>query len=251
MDTVFQNAVSEAPAVEAGAQSSEKKAKLQAMKSALRDTVQSNPEFAEKLRRLSASLKVVNTLGYGAGGNIVLDKNSKGGDRQLKPTSQIVGYSVQNIGSEAIEYTTEVWTKGEDGKYTSQVVSKTFAPGETINLTRQYMTMFCAQPEISFTLSNGKIVASSRKGAKSLKEELSSYYFSFNKGDDDAIRVNDDEVKLAVDVDGVVKPEYTETFGYLNNPKETRAAKAKGKQFTTQDLAANYIATLLREQGVQ
>lgn len=252
MDSVFQNA---APAAEAAVEATapEKNAKVKAMKAALKDTVMSTPDFTEKLRRLSPSLRVVNTLGYGTGGNIVVDKNAKTEGRNLKQTSKIVGYRVENIGTETIQYTTEVWTKGEDGKYVGSVVTKNFAPGEIISLTRQYMTMFCAQPEISFTLSNGKIVSSSNKGAKNLKEELSAYYFSFNKGEDGsaAPQVNDDEVKLSIDVDGVVKDEYVETFGYFNNPKEGRTPKAKGKQFTTQDLAANFINKMIQKQSMQ
>ena len=112
--------------------------------------------------------------------------------------------------------------------------------------------MLCSRPEISFTLANGKIVSSSKKNAKSLKEELAAYYFAFNKAEDGTTpQVNDDEVKLSVDdADGKVKPEYVESFGYLNNPKEGRAARTKGAKYTTQDLAANYIHKLLEEQGI-
>jgi hypothetical protein len=250
MDSVFGATEAQAPVEAAAVESAEKKQKVQAMKAALKDTVSNTPDFAEKLRRLSNSLKVVNTLGAGKNGNIVVDKNSKAEGRQLKPTSQIVGYKVQNIGTEAIEYVTEVFTKDETGKFVGNVVTKTLQPGETISLTRQYMTMLCAKPEISFTLSNGKIVSSSKKNAKSLKEELAAYYFSFNKAEDGTqIQVNDDEVKLSVDDEnGVVKAEYVETFGYLNNPKEGRTARVKGQKFTTQDLAANYINKMLQEQ---
>jgi hypothetical protein len=254
MDAIFQNTGAEAPAVEATAQNTEKKAKLNAMKAAFKETVQTDPGFTEKLHRLSDSVKVLNTLGYGKGGNIVVDKSAKAaesGERQLTQTSQIVGYKLQNIGSEAIEYTTEVWQKGADGKFTSSVVTKSFAPGETIVLSRKYMTMFCAVPEISFTLANGRVSLSSKK-AKNFDEELASYYFTFNKNEDGTtIQVNDDEVKLAIDVDNVVKDEYLETFGYLNNPKEARLPKAKGAKVTAQDLAANYVARMIAEQGIQ
>lgn len=250
MDAVFEN-VASAPAE--AAVDTAKKEKVQAMKAALKETVQTSPDFASKLRRLSNSIKVVNTLGYGKGGNIVVDKAASSANaRALKPTSAICGYIVENCGSEPIEYTTEVFAADETGKYVGSVVKKTLAPGEKVALTRQYMTMLCAIPEISFTLANGKIVSSSKKNAKNLKEELSAYYFSFNKDENgNALQVNDDEVKLSVDdADGKVKPEYIETFGYLNNPKEGRAARAKGTKFTTQDLAANYIHKMLQEQGV-
>lgn len=250
MDSVFGTApVADEVAVEAG--KAEKKEKVKAMKAALISTVNSDATFTEKLHRLSNSIEVVNTLGAGKGGNIVVDKNAKSDTRQLKATSQIVGYAVKNIGSEAIEYTTEVYAKDASGKYVGTIVKKTAQPGEVFCLARQYMTMFCAQPEISFTLANGKIISSS-KNSKNFKEELAAYYFSFNKAEDgSSIQVNDDEVKLAVDDEnGVVKAEYVETFGYLNNPKETKTTRAKGQKFTTQDLAANYIQKMLEQQGM-
>ena len=254
MEQVFANAAVEAPVegVVAGADT-ERKEKVKAMKEALRETVSTDSSFSEKLRRLSNSIKVVHTLGYGKGGNIVVDKNASSSDkRALKPTSAICGYEIQNIGDEAIEYQTEEFAQDETGKFVGTVIKKVLAPGATACLTRQYMTMFCAQPEISFTLANGKIVSSSKKNAKNLKEELAAYYFSFNKDESGtAPQVNDDEVKLSVDDEnGKVKPEYVATFGYLNNPKEGKVRGAKGgAKFTTQDLAANYINKLLHQEG--
>lgn len=251
MDAIFGQEAT-APVAADAVDTAARKEKVTAMKASLKETVQTSPDFASKLRRLSNSIKVVNTLGYGKGGNIVVDKKASGDARVLKPTSAICGYKLENIGTEVIEYTTEVFSQDETGKFVGQVVKKQWAPGETINLTRQYTTMLCSMPEISFTLANGKIVSSSKKNAKSLKEELAAYYFAFNKSEDGTTpQVNDDEVKLSVDdADGKVKPEYVETFGYLNNPKEGRAARTKGAKYTTQDLAANYIHKLLEEQGI-
>ena len=251
MDAIFGQEAT-APVAADAVDTAARKEKVAAMKTSLKETVQTSPDFASKLRRLSNSIKVVNTLGYGKGGNIVVDKKASGDARVLKPTSAICGYKLENIGTEVIEYTTEVFSQDETGKFVGQVVKKQWAPGETINLTRQYTTMLCSMPEISFTLANGKIVSSSKKNAKSLKEELAAYYFAFNKSEDGTTpQVNDDEVKLSVDdADGKVKPEYVETFGYLNNPKEGRAARTKGAKYTTQDLAANYIHKLLEEQGI-
>lgn len=252
MDAIFGQEAT-APVASEAVESAARKEKVAAMKASLKETVQTSPDFSKKLHRLSDSIKVVNTLGYGTGGNIIVDKKaSTEGNRVLKPTSAIYGYKLQNIGTEPIEYTTEVFTQDETGKYVGQVVKRQWAPGETIDLTRQYTTMLCSMPEISFTLANGKIVSSSKKNAKTLKEELAAYYFAFNKSEDGTTpQVNDDEVKLSVsDADGNVKPEYIETFGYLNNPKESKAGRSKSTKYTTQDLAANYIHKLLEEQGM-
>ena len=252
MDSIFGTEATAPVAPEATADSA-KKEKVAKMKSALKETVSTDATFAAKLRTLSDSIRVVNTLGYGKSGNIVVDKKASSAEnRVIKPTSAICGYKLENIGDVAIDYTTEVYHQDETGKFVGEVVQKQWAPGETIELTRQYTTMLCSRPEISFTLANGKIVSSSKKNAKSLKEELAAYYFSFNKNEDGtAPQVNDDEVKLSIDdADGKIKPEYVETFGFLNNPKEGKSPRTKGTRYTTQDLTANYIHKLLEEQGM-
>lgn len=247
MDSVFKDSsVETAPSVEAN--NAEKKAKINEMKQALKDTLSSNPSYIESKNRLSNSLKVVHTLGYGKGGNLIVDKNQP--ERTLKAVPMIVGYEVQNIGTEAIPYKTEKWALDEaTGKYVATKVDAVINPGESAYLTRQYMTMLCAIPEFSFKLANGKMVESSRKAVRDLKGELEKHYFTFNK--DEGLEVNDESVKISIDNDGVVKPEFVADFGFFNNPKEGKAAKTKsGPSFTTQDLAANYIYRMLSEQGM-
>lgn len=233
----------------------ERKKKVEEMKKSFKDTLQQQPEFKNILHTLSDSIMVVNTLGYGKNGNIVVDKKASATDekgRVLKPTSLICGYKLKNVGTEPIQYKTEVFEKDTEGKYVGTVVERTWAPGTEIVLSRVYTTMLCARPEISFTLANGKIVSSSKRTGGNIKDELAAYYFSFTKGEDGATTtVNDDEVKLSVDDgNGVVKPEFVETFGYLNNPKETRAGRGKSTKYSTQDVAANYINKLLEQQGM-
>ena len=140
MDTIFSQEAT-APVAAEAVDTAARKEKVAAMKASLKETVQTSPDFASKLRRLSNSIKVVNTLGYGKGGNIVVDKKASGDARVLKPTSAICGYKLENIGTEAIEYTTEVFSQDETGKFVGQVVTKQWNPGETISLTRQYMTL--------------------------------------------------------------------------------------------------------------
>lgn len=249
MQNVF-GAETEAPVT--AEQNAAKKQKIAVIKEAMKATLSTDATYQERLHKWSGSVKVVNTLGYGKNGNIVVDKAAKTDSRTLKATSKIVGYKIQNIGSEAITYQTEVWALDkETGKYVPTSQSKTLAPGETACLTRQYMTMFCAQPEISFVLANGKIISSARKAGKSLKDELSAYYFSFDKSEDGTtVAVNDDEVKLSVDdANGAVKPEYVDTFGFLNNPKD-KVSKAKPPKVTAQEMMANYVNRLIQDKGM-
>lgn len=236
----------------------DKKDKIKMMKEALLQTVNADPDFKNRVRRLSGSVQVLNSLGFGDSGNIIVDKSDSNKEkRALAVTSAIVGYRVANIGNEPIKYVTEVWAQDETGKYVATKQEKTLAPGAYADLTRQYMTMFCAQPEISFQLANGKIVkGAGAKSNKGMKAELEAHYFAFNKEPDGTKKqVNDDDVKLNVGekVDGkwVVKSEFVSTFGFLNNPKEGGKVgrRASEDKWTAQDLAANYIYTRLQQES--
>jgi len=241
----------------------EKSQKIKQMNALLRETITADPTYVQKLKSLSNSVIVLNTLGYGEGGNIIVDeatKNLPKEERKLVTTSQIVGYRVQNVGTVPIKYTTEEFAKNEEGIFVGTRIERTLAPGASADLTRKYMTVFCAQPEISFQLGNGKIV----RGSGAVKDndvegELEAHYFSFT---DKNIKVNSDTIKLNVaakkkGADGqtkwVVKPEFEKAFGYLNNPKpagKRGRSASNGPKFTTQDAAANYINRLMRENNL-
>lgn len=268
MDSLFQG-MGEMPNAEAtsiekdDAVNKKKAEKKEKLKLAMQETMATDPNYIDKVRKLSDSLEVVKTLGAGDGGNIIRDKAKSSADhRELVSTSKIVGYRVRNIGSEPISYMTEEFAKNEEGIFVGTQVKKTLNPGETADLTRQYMTMLCCQPEFSFTLANGKIIMGSAAKSNSktvdLKKELETYYFKFtaNEGEE-APQVNDDTVKLSVDEKVgdkmVVKPEFEATFGYLNNPKEGRRGGRKASEksgLTAQDYSANYVANLLKSSGM-
>lgn len=237
--------------------SPEKEAVEMAVRSAMKKSLQEDPNLIEKMQTRSDDIEVVNTLSFGTGGNIIVDPTSE--TRKLKTVAAICGYIFQNLGAEPIKYTTEVYHQDENGVYVGEVVEKAAMPGETFMLTRKYSTMLLARTEFSFTLKNGKFMRSSKKGVTSLDEELEAFHFSFN-GDVDK-SVNGDTVKLAIDEEGpdgvrVIKPEYTETFGYLANPK--KAAGGKGRKtgaakasISQQAYFANYIRAKMEEQGIQ
>lgn len=237
----------------------EKKAKFEAIRSAYIEELSQNPELKQREGIFSDSIEVINTLGYGKGGNIIVDKvNSKKDEngritkdgRVIIPTPKIVGYVLKNVGTETIPYTTEVYTQNENGVYVGEVVERQFAPGETIQLNRKWMTVFCAQVEISFKLANGKMVESSKKSkTNSVDDKVAAFYFTFDKeiGSD----VNNDEIKLSIGIDRNIAPEYIETFGYLANEPQAkeRASRKKGEGAGVSAMAASYIRKLIRESG--
>lgn len=236
--------------------------KKKMIRDALSATIQEDSNFYDKVSTLSDSLKVVKTLSFGKGGSIIVDKTkSSGENRVLKPTSKIVGYRLQNIGDQPIKYTTMEYTLDGD-RWVGNKTEKVAQPGEQFDLSRLYMTLLCVRPEISFTLSNGKIVAGSGGKKKNggvdtengkFEAFLESHYFTFSKDENgNSIEVNDDEVKLRIDDEntGKVKPEFQATFGNLNNAKEPKARNTKSDKITGQVLMANYVNRLIQGAGL-
>lgn len=259
----------------------ERKARNEKMRELIIETAQSDPNFLNKLKTLSDSVTVVNVFGFGSSGNLVVDKEAepiireiekvdpetgqvkivKEEKQPLKEASDTVGYRVQNIGKEPIEYITEEFAPNEEGVWVGTVVKKMLMPNETVDLTRKYMTAFCSIPEISFTLANGILHGSSRNVKPNDFDALmESYIFKFTDSD---LRVHSDEVRINVGKEVTVKgsdtkkwkvkPEFEKVFGYLNNEvsKSTGGRKRKAKsRFTNQDVNANFIYKLRQERGL-
>lgn len=235
----------------------EKKIRDTEMANAFKNRLATDPDFRGNIHRLKDSARVINTLGYGTEGNLVLDKNAPEEydeegklKRKVKQTSYTVGYRVMNIGNEPIEYVTIAYALNDQtGKYEGKEVTKIWEPGTHIDLPRKYMSILFSRPEFSFQLENGIMMASSGyKTAKTVDDRLSNIYFRFNKAEDGSqIEVNDDEIKISIDDNGVVKPEFVEAFGDYNNSKERKPAKKAGRKWTTQDMLANMINMMVEE----
>lgn len=238
-----------------------KKAEDAAKKQALIAKVQSDPTFMAKHQALSEAIEVVNSLGFGIDGNIKVSEESTKEDRKIVPTSVIVGYRIMNHGEAPIAYTTSACTLNEEtGEWEEASVQKELAPGDTADLPRKYMTALCSIPEISFQLKNGFMKRGSRKGVKTVAQELEAYYF---KPLDADLHVNSDSFKVNVgqevtDETGakkwVVLPEFEATFGVLNNSKKAGPGRGKGKgasnKLTSRDIAANYIQECLAKNSL-
>lgn len=253
MEAIFSESANSVEAKPVEKQGKSKTDAARKLKEALETTLSSDPTFEGRVKTLSNSLEVVHTLGFGEHGSIIVDEaKTTATKRGLAQTSAIVGYEVRNCGDQPIQYKTGVCTPDANGVYTSEEVTRVLNPGETAYLTRKYMTILCACPEISFTLRNGTIVKGS--GATNTHDQeaiLKCFYFTFDK--DLNMKVNSDEVKVRIDdvVDGhsVVKSEYVEAFGTFNNKKETkkRASKAgsQNNKFDTAVRAANYVYNIV------
>lgn len=246
-----------APVNTANEKKAEKSAVNQALKQDFIQKLQQDTTLTERLNTLSDSIEVVNTLGCGTGGGLIRKEESKNSDkRELEATPKIVGYSVKNVGETPITYQTEVWSLDEaTGKYVASAVEKVMNPGDVIYLTRRFMTTLCARPEISFVLKNGSMISGSSKKNKTTEEKLSSFYFKFAA--DTGLAVNSDAVKVSIDEEGadgkrVVKPEFVETFGYINNPEDKSGKRGKkpAKKISTQALLANYAMSLIEGKDI-
>jgi len=219
---------------------SAKSKKIKMVKDSMRATLQEDADYLNRACKKSKSIKVINTLAFGKTASI-----------SSVDTSKIVGYRLQNVGKEPIQYTTKIYTKGADGKYVGQTETRTAAPGETFELNRVYTTMFAMKEEYAFTFANGTLVAGpsamSSENDK-IEDTLASFYFRFKPdADGNAPSVYDEGIKISIDQDGAVKEEFNETFGYLNKVKSERATK--NERITTQVMMANYIQRLVKDAG--
>lgn len=231
---------------------SARREQLAQLKEAYRETLEADEELRARRKAYSQFVSVVNTFGFGDKGNVIVDP-TKTSSRGLTEVSKIVGYRIKNEGTVPINYRTEEYVKGADGLYVGTPVTKVLAPGGTADLTRQYMTMFCAEIEIAFELKNGILVkGSGSKASKDLKSKMEAMHFRFNS--DANMAVNDDDIKINIGEKikdtWVVKKEYVKTFGFLNNPKQKTGRKGSKGDFSSQELSAFYIRQLLEEEGI-
>lgn len=127
----------EAPVEVATDKNAAKKQKDAAMKDCMTSRLNSDPEYRDKLRCMSASLKVINVLGFSKGSNMILDKEAtaREGKRVLiSDISANIGYRVMNVGTEPIQYQTAEYKQDATGIFVAEKVTKTLAPGEVETL---------------------------------------------------------------------------------------------------------------------
>lgn len=253
----------------------------EAMIASIKETVQNDPTYLEVKNSLSTGIAVVKVLGFGDNGNIkrgddvpatdkdgnpIFDEEGKQVmKKSLIPIPENVGYIIQNNTNQELQYTIEVYQKNADGVFVGTPVTKVLAPGASAAFSRKWLTLFASQAAISNKFANGRLTRSSAraKGNLSPKEayeaELEAYYVQFTE---EGLTVNDDSLKEQIGkkvkgTDGkpmwVVKPEYTEIFGYLNNVPEKKVggkkAGATKPAFESTDVYANYINKMAKEMG--
>lgn len=235
-----------------------KQAMKEAVNAAMAQTLQNDPTYVQRAKRLRGSIEVINTLGFADEGNLVQAvsaKDSPDGKRKLAPEGKIVGYVIKNIGDEAIPVRTEKYTQDPaTGRWVGNVVDVTLNPGETAYLTRKYLTFLAIQAEFSMEFANGSVVRGSNKVSEGDVDGLmEAFYFSFS---DPTIKVHDPAIKVQIGEKvksdtgeaWVVKAEFAEDFGYLNNQKEKAVAKRTRKAGPEQnEKLANYLRTLLAQ----
>lgn len=260
-----------------------KKRNLDHLSSLFNQAVHDDPTLLERLETLTPYVRVVNSLGFGESGNLILDKNAKKVKqvidpetgktieeevKPLFPTSEIFGYRIQNIGPEPIKYNTEKWSKDpETGLWVGNHVAMVLEPGETVDLTKKFITVLGMSPEFSMKFENGTLISKGLKvGANvDVEELLEKFHFIFRSGIN--MKVNSDEFKIQigkkVKVGGTKKdPEYKwvvqeafeQDFGFLNNEivkTPGRDGRSSGQKKIDQNvLAANYLRELARKQGL-
>lgn len=255
--------VPEAGTVVASEKKSRKSADEVALEENLKQTVATDEEYVKEHGTLSDSIEVLNTLGFSDVGDQIFDKaaSEAAGSRKLAAVGRIVGYIVKNNSKQAIPYTTYQCTKKADGTgYDAQEVQATLAPGKKAILSKRHLIIMASQPAISFKLANAVLrKAPNQKIVGAKPEDVENLFFlAFEKGEDGkSVSVHSDKVKKQIgekNADGkwLVKPEYAEVLGFVENEKvkEARVKGAAGPKYTSRDAQALYVAKLFSNTGV-
>lgn len=216
-------------------------------------------------------VRVTKSLGFTEEGGLVRgsapakkDKvTGKEPGRKINKVSMIVGYRFKNISDEVgepvtIPYITEVFTiDPETGKFKGEVVERELKPGEEVDLTKKYATIFAVIPEISCQFANGTMAKVLFEG-KTLEETLNGAYIKL-KGEK-GIGVHSPEFKEQIgkpvsqqEIDGKsktiwkVKEKYEPTFGFLNDiePDVLKAGNSNKSKYG--DVRYEAIAHQVRE----
>lgn len=145
-----------------------------------------------------------------------------------------VGYLVENVSDKPIEYVTCVYSPNEAGEWVGQEIKKTIAPGKQVAIARAYLTRLALNEEFNLNLANGTIVCKMDGG--DAKELLSKAYFIFDRKM--GMDVNSPEVKILIHEEVMVngsktfkvRPEYEETFGYLNNQADKKSPRSRASK---------------------
>lgn len=263
------NETLEAPVERSAAEVEKKKGKdkLKELKNEVYSKLENEAEYREKFKSKCAMIHGVNSLGWTDKGGFIAnpDVPAKGPDGKrpengLLTTSGIVGYTFKNVSDVPFTYTTEEYALNADGVYVGTQVQKTAKPGEVFVLSKKYAAFNFSAPEFSFQLGNGKFIRGGKAGrVHSIDEELERYYFKF---EDSNLKINSDELKIQIgkqvkdkatgEKKWVVKDEFVQFFGFLNNEivkKPAAGRKREGSAVTDSDAKAYYIQKLLQDQS--
>lgn len=179
--------------------------------------------------------------------------------RKLRPMPENVGYIIHNVSQTPIEYTTQIYTQNDMGKYEGTEVKRSLMPGESVAIAREYLNKLALAPEFNLVFKNGSVIfkkASAADAGKSQAELLKKPYFQFSREEGADVNSPDlkDRIDEIVEVNGekksVVRAEYAEVFGYLNNtpekaPKAPKAKKNPSVQPTKAEITAQWARNML------
>ena len=233
------------------------------------EDVKENPELKDRAGIWQDFVELTHTCGYGNGGNLIQTKKATSkdsNDRELGYTSKIVGYGLTNV-SEDIEmpYTTEVYSRNDEGEIVSEIVDKVLKPGEEVLLTKKYTAIFLTKPEFSMIIKNARLSKINLADTADFDGMLSRSVMKFNNKVTNK-KVNDDDVKINIsEVSGThektkkngstetindykVQEKYFEVFGGLDIPKNKDKNPQEDKNKVIMEAQSNQVQKMFAEQ---
>lgn len=163
---------------------------------------------------------------------------------------QMVGYALQNIGTEPIEAYYAECSLNNSGVWEENPPTKVqVKPGEVIQLTKKTYALTSSMIEYSCKFANGKAVSRKKNvDAAAIVQKIS---FLFYADEDEFASVHSEPFKIRIDAtdkDGYfrVQDEYKKVFAFLENNGKNKNARASASVRSSLD-TTDTLAKLIRD----
>jgi hypothetical protein len=252
---------------------SAKKEKIGTLEKSYMEELNQNPEIKSVENSLREAIVIEKALSFsdtggfkqekkvpeiGPDGQPVLDAKGKPKmERKLVETPEVVGYVIKNVGNVDIPYQTEVYRQ-EGEIWVGEKVERVLKPGQSAALTKKYLAKLSLEPQFNLKFSNGIVIVKvAGNETDDIETILAKSHFrpaNFSVTND-MYNIN---ISKHVSVPGkpgekkwVVKKDFLETFGYLNNPEPEKVKKKRipKEKVDSQALVAAYVRNLARKRG--
>lgn len=154
--------------------------------------------------------------------------------RKIVTGPRVVGYMIQNTSNEPFTFESKKWVKDENGQYVGTPYEARLGGGETMAITKEDLFRIGTLEEVNNKLANGIVANKNMNKYKTVEDAMANASFRFATNSE--VTQNSPEIQIMIqevqNVNGVktkvTKPEYLETFGFLENAPAKKEKAVRG-----------------------